>query len=570
MNSVRSITVLGIHDGHTAGAAIVRDGRVLAAISEERLTNVKNFSGVPRLAIPEVIRLAGIPPEQIDLIALGCLVRATAPVKDEQTWRMLLYKRMAPLFQSHAASDLLVRGFHRVRRMGDLRAILLQLGLERKEIHFIDHHTSHAACAFYQRPWEEDTLVLTLDGAGDNLSATVSAGRGRRMERIASTTFYHSPGNNLYSEITGYLGLKRWEHEYKVMGMAPYGQPEACLEGMRKIVRIHPRRPLEFQNTLGAYSTELQGKLRKLLAGQRFDNIAAACQKHYEDLVTQWVRNAVRETDLHRIACAGGMFLNVKANKLIREMPEVEEAFFYPAADDSGTPVGAALEVYYRYCEREKLDPHKSPLSDLYTGREFSDDAIERVLIEAGWKGRAEYVREPEAAVADLLAHGKVVARFSGREEWGPRALGNRSILADPRDLRVIRKINFAIKHRDFWMPFAPSILEEDAGSYLLEPRSAPFMIEAFDSTEKADEIIAGLHPFDRTARPQTVGSSNPSYRKLIQLFKDRTGVGGVLNTSFNLHGFPVVGSPQSALWTLENSELDGLVMGGWLVRRSA
>lgn len=567
---MRSVTVLGIHDGHTAGAAVIRDGRVLAAISEERMTNIKNYSGVPRLAIPEVIRLAGISPDRIDLIALGCLVRSTAPVQDEQTWRMLLYKRMAPLFQSHAVSDLMVKGFHRIRRMSGLREVLENLGLGQKEIHFVDHHTSHAACAFYQQPWEEDTLVLTLDGAGDNLCATIHIGRGTRMERIASTTFYHSPGNNLYSEITGYLGLKRWEHEYKVMGMAPYGQPDACLGPMRKIVRIHPRRPLEFQNTLGAYSTEVQAKLQKLLAGQRFDNIAAACQKHFEDLVTQWVRNAVRETDIHRIACAGGMFLNVKANKLIRELPEVESAFFYPAADDGGTPVGAALEVYYRHCEREKLSPQRVPLENLYYGREYADAEIESILEEKGWKNRAEQVRDPEAAVADLLSEGKIIARFSGRDEWGPRALGNRSILADPRDLRVIRKINFAIKHRDFWMPFAPSILEEDGDVYLKEARSAPYMIEAFDTTDKADDIIAGLHPFDRTARPQTVGGSNPGYRKLLELFKSRTGVGGVLNTSFNLHGYPVVGTPQAALWTLENSELDGLAIGGWLVHRKA
>jgi carbamoyltransferase len=565
---VSAITVLGVHDGHAAGAAILRNGRVLAALSEERLNNVKNYSGVPRLAIPDVIRIAGIRPADIDLIAVGCLVRSTAPIQDEQTWRMLLYKRLAPLFQSHAVSGLMVKGFHRIRRMEELREVLSGLGLSGKEVQFVDHHTSHAACAFYPRPWEEDTLVLTLDGAGDNLSATVAVGRGTRLERIASTTFFHSPGNNLYSEVTGYLGLKRWEHEYKVMGMAPYGRPETCLNQMQKIVRIHPRRPLEFQNTIGAYSTEIQGKLRKLLAGQRFDNIAAACQKHFEDLVTQWVRNAVRETGIHRIACAGGMFLNVKANKLIRELPEVERAFFYPAADDGGTPVGAALEAYYRYCDRERIASERVPLADIYYGREFSDEDIEQALTDAGWRTRAEHVSDPESAVVQLLTEGKIVARFSGRDEWGPRALGNRSILADPRDLRVIRKINFAIKHRDFWMPFAPSLLEEDAARYLQQARPAPYMIEAFDTTEAAEEIIAGLHPYDRTARPQTVGGENPAYRTLLRHFRDRTGVGGVLNTSFNLHGYPVAGTPETALWTLENSELDALVMGRWLIQR--
>ncbi len=563
----RRITVLGIHDGHNAGAAIIQDGRILAALSEERLTNKKNHSGVPRRAIREVLRIANISPAQVDLIALGCLVRAAAPIEDEQSGAVQIYKKLAPLFQSHLASELLVKGFHLVRRMDGLLAVLEQLELGEKEIHFVDHHTSHAACAYYQQPWEGETLILTLDGAGDNLSATVNIGRHNRMDRIASTTFFHSLGNNLYSEVTGYLGLKRWEHEYKVMGLAPYGQAEICLDQMRKIVRIHPHRPLEFQNTLGAYSTEVQSRLKRLLAGQRFDNIAAACQKHYEDLVTQWVSNAIRETGVHRISCAGGMFLNVKANKLIRELPDVESAFFYPASDDGGTPVGAALEGYHRYCRREGLSPQRIPMTDMYYGREYSDEEIEQVITEGGWKDYAERIQEIDDAVAVLLSEGKIVARFSGRDEWGPRALGNRSILADPRDLRVIRKINYAIKHRDFWMPFAPSILEEAGKIYLKDSRLAPYMIEAFDTLPQADEIGAALHPFDLTARPQTIGDSNPRYQRLLRQFQKQTGVGGVLNTSFNIHGYPIAGTPQTALWTLENSALDELALGHWLVQ---
>jgi carbamoyltransferase len=565
---VPTITILGIHDGHNAGAAIIQNGKVLAAVSEERLTNIKNFSGVPRLSIHAAIAASGIVAAEIDLVVLGCLVRATSPLQDEQTVRMRLYKKMAPLFQSHILSDLMVKGFHRVRRMGGIREVLEDLGLEKKEILFVDHHASHAACAYYQRPWEEETLVLTLDGAGDNLSAAVHVGRGDRIERIASTTFYHSLGNNLYSEITGYLGMKRWEHEYKVMGLAPYGDPEACLDVMRRIVRIHPRRPLEFQNTIGAYSTELQGKLRRLLAGRRFDDIAAACQKHFEDLATQWVGNAVRETNLHRIACAGGMFLNVKANKLIREMPEVDEAFFYPAADDGGTPVGAALLGYYRLCEREKIASCRVPLQTLAYGRRFSEEQIEQAICDNGWRSRAERIDGIEKAVAHHLANGKIIARFFGREEWGPRALGNRSILADPRDLRVVRKINFAIKHRDFWMPFAPSILERDLDAYLVDARPARYMIEAFDTKPRAEELIAGLHPFDRTARPQSVAEDTPEYCRILEEFRSATGVGGVLNTSFNLHGYPIVGSPDIALKTLEHSGLDGLAIGHWLVMR--
>ena len=564
-----SVTVLGVHDGHGAGAALIRDGRVLAAIQEERLTNIKNHSGTPSLAIAEVFRIAGVDPSQVDVIAIGCLLRVSAPVKEEKSLHVQVFKKAAPLLGSHTATGLLVKTFHRLRRTDELRSIFEQLGIQHKEIVFIDHHASHAACAYYQRPWDEETLVLTLDGAGDGISATVNVGRSLAIERIASTTYYNSPGNNLYSEITGYLGMTRWEHEYKLMGMAPYGRAEYCLDQMRQIVRIHPRKPLEFQNTLGAYSTEVQGRLKRMLDGQRFDNISAACQQHFEDLVTEWVRNAIQATGVHKIVCAGGSFLNVKANKLIREMPEVEDAFFYPAADDSGTPIGAALEAYYRYCERAGLEPQRYALADMYFGRQFTNEQIEEALIAGGWRERAEFVDDIEDAVADLLVGSKIIGRFSGRDEWGPRALGNRSIMADPRDLRIIRRINYAIKHRDFWMPFAPSVLEDRVNDYFVDARPARYMIEAFDTTDQAEDLIAGLHPYDRTGRPQTVNGWNPGWLRIIEGFQQRTGVGGVLNTSFNLHGYPIVGSPEVALWTLENSALDGLAVGNWLVLRS-
>ncbi|MBI3160215.1 MAG: hypothetical protein HYZ26_11520 [Chloroflexi bacterium] len=563
----QKVTVLGIHDGHSAGAALIQNGSVLAAIMEERLRNIKNYSGAPTMAIRKVFEIAGVNPADVDAIAIGCLVRVTAPIKNEDDLQVQAYKKLAPLLRGHGPTSLLIHAFHRLRKMDELQQAFGELGISEKEILYVEHHASHAACAYYLRPWNDETLVLTLDGAGDGLSATVNVGRDTHMQRIASTTFYDSPGNNLYSEITGFMGLKRWEHEYKVMGMAPYGRPEYCLDAMRRIIRVNPRKPLEFQNTLGVYSTEVQRKLRKLLAEQRFDNIAAACQQHFEDILLEWVKNAITTTGIRKLACAGGMFLNVKANKRIRELPEVEDVFFYPAADDGGTPVGAALEVYHRLCEKRGIQPEKRELGDFYCGQEFSNAAIEAAIATSPYRGTAEHVPVGiEEVIAGMLVEGKIVARFSGRDEWGPRALGNRSIMADPRDLRVIRKINFAIKQRDFWMPFAVSILEEDMHNYLVDARPARYMIEAFDTTERGDEIAAGTHPFDRTARPQTVNNWNPGWRRIIERFRDKTGVGGVLNTSFNLHGFPIVGSPETALHTFEHSVLDGLAIGNWLI----
>ena len=561
----KDIVVLGIHDGHNAGAALIRNGTVVAAINEERLNNIKNYSGPPLESIKKVFQIAEIEPSELDIIAMVGLLRTHAPLK-EMPLHTRLYERLTPYVHGHTFCNMLVKTLHRFRKMDELNKLFQEIDISDREIFFVEHHLSHAACAYYQQPWEGKTLVLTIDGAGDCLSSTVSIGEGFNIERIASSTHYDSPSNNFYSEITGYLGLKRWEHEYKVMGLAPYGRSEYCIEEMRKMVRINPKKPLEFENTTGAYLAQIQSLLRKKLAEQRFDNIAAACQIYFEELITKWVANCIKETGIRKLACAGGSFLNVKANKVIREMGEVEDVFCYPAADDGGTPVGAALEAYYRFCEREGIEPRRCDLTELYYGAEYDDEYIKFILRDTGWLSKAEYTKDIEAEVATLITEGRIIARFSGRDEWGPRALGNRSILADPRDPRVIRKINFAIKHRDFWMPFCPSILEEKMDNYLIDARPARYMVEAFDTNDKADEIIAALHPYDKTARPQTVNEWNPSYRRILEVFQHITGVGGILNTSFNLHGYPIVGTPEIALWTLEQSGLDGLAIGNWLV----
>ncbi len=563
----KDVIVLGIHDGHNAGAALLKNGSVLAAINEERLNNIKNYSGPPLESIKKLFQIVPVNPSEVDIIAVVGLIRTHAPLK-ERPLHTRLYERLTPYVHSHAFCRTLVKTLHRFRKMDELNTLFQEMAIPDREIFFIEHHLAHAACAFYQRPWEDDTLVLTLDGAGDCLSATVNIGEGLSIHRVAASTHYDSPSNNFYSEITGYFGLKRWEHEYKVMGLAPYGRPELCIEEMRKLVRVNPRKPLEFQNTSGAYLAQLQPRLRKRLAEQRFDNVAAACQTYFEELISQWVRNSVKATGIRKLACAGGSFLNVKANKVIREMEEVEDVFFYPASDDGGTAVGAALEAYYRFCEREGIESERHEVTDMYYGVEYDDDSIKHVLQNTDWLAKARQIQNIEGEIAGLISEGKVIARFSGRDEWGPRALGNRSILADPRDLRTIRKINFAIKHRDFWMPFAPAILEERIDDYLLDAKPAPYMIEAFDTKEEANQIIAGLHPYDRTARPQTVNEWNPSYRKIITEFQRITGVGGVLNTSFNLHGSPVAGTPEVAVQTLEQSDLDGLAIGNWLVMK--
>jgi carbamoyltransferase len=553
--------VLGIHDGHDASACLMRDGEIVLGSAEERRRNIKNCSGTPRESIREILKRSGVKPEEIDLVALGCRLRTVAVKSEEGAWYKRAKKLAIGLGRSHWGTTLGQRLLQRISRRKDLLSFLRETGIAAPTI-TLDHHETHAATAYYHRPWTEHAIILTLDGAGDGLCASVWIGSKRKMERLAWTPKFHSVAAHFYSAMTSHLGMKPYEHEYKVMGMAPYGQAERCVGHLRGLFEVDG---LEFKNRSGKIYQGMADLLHCRLRGQRFDNIAAACQMVFEELMLQWVKNAVAATGIGNVCAAGGAFLNVKANKLIRELPEVKNLYVYPAADDSGTSTGAAILGYLQLCDG-KMEPRLNLQRDMYLGLEYSDEECRSALAE---ESGIEYVRmaDPAEEIATLLAAGKVVARFAGREEWGPRALGNRSILADPRDMGIIRKLNFAIKHRDFWMPFAASILEEDAAAYIRSPtENAFYMVEAFDTMQPAgEEIVAATHPFDKTVRPQIVNELNGPYRALIRAFKRRTGIGAILNTSFNLHGFPIVGTPHVAVDTLMRSGLDALALGPYL-----
>ena len=580
----KSVTVFSFSDGHDAGAALISDGRVLAALQEERPKNIKHYDGTPEFSMREVFKIAGVHPSEVDLISIANLVRVHPPISRKfrqastslprenplnvKIWEVMHLVGYVPFAASHTFAKLYVKILHKFREMKQIKKILEELDLLTKETIFIEHHLAHASTAYRSCPWsyEEPTLVFTADGAGDGLSSTVGIGEKGEIRRIASSSYYDSLGNALYGAITVYLGLKPWYDEYKTMGLAPYGNPKRCINEIRRTIRLNPKKPLEFENRISPF---IQSKLKTMLSGQRFDNIAAAAQQHLEELLVAWIRTAVAKSDIHKVVCSGGIFLNVKANKKIMEMPEVEDAFFYPAAGDDGTTVGAGLQAYFEYCNREGIKPEKVPLTDLYYGPSYSDEQIEQTLKETSWIKKAEYHKTINSLVGDLVADKKIIARFNGRLEWGPRALGNRSILADARDLKIIGRINFAIKHRDFWMPFAPTIIENCLDEYLLNSKPAPYMILAFDTTNKRDEIIAGIHPSDKTCRPQTLNEGwNPGYQEVLEAFQEKTGVGGLLNTSFNLHGYPIVCTPRQALWTFESSELDGLALGNYYVAK--
>ena len=574
--SRNNITVLGIHYFiHDAGAALVQNGKVLASINEEKIRNVKHCGGYPTKSIGEVFKIAKLDPSEVDAVAIvGIMGEKILPLTEMFPNYRSLFSYFSLLTGHKKGIELLTSYLQRIKKIDAIKNELTKLGIPLNEIIFVEHHAAHAATACYLSPWDldEEVMVLTLDGQGDGISSTVNIGHKGEIRRVenSETSFYNSLAQSFYSQITAHLGMDWGFDAYKVMGLAPYGKPELSIDRIKQIIDIDKTNPLKFRNKIGAYMNAMQPKLRDMLKNDRFDNIAAATQSWFETLITKWVSNAVEKTGIRKIACAGGNCLNVKANRKILSLDDVDDVFFCPAASDEGLAVGAALKGYFEIALRDGIKPVKEHLKSNYFGSSFTNDQIKDALKNHDMLDKAQYVDDIDDEVGELLATSDmVVARFSGRLEWGPRALGNRSILANPSDPRIVRKINNAIKMRDFWMPFGPSILSTRIDDYLVDPINSPYMMLAFDTTEKRDDISAALHPYDFTSRPQTVTPEyNSGYEKVLKSFESKTGIGGVLNTSFNIHGYPIVWDPERALDTLNNSSLDALAIGNYLVRK--
>jgi len=571
----KNFTVLGINAGHDAGAAIVKNGKILAAINEERIRNIKHYNGIPEKSIQEVIKIAKIEPSEIDLISIvGINNMGDVDPPFEAPYYLQLFYDYNSFSTNTGKKQSNQTYLNKIRNITKIQNILEKLMIPQNEIMFCEHHLAHAATAYYLSPWgfEQEVLIITADAAGDGLSSTVSIGHRGKISRIenSESNYYDSVGYCFYGQITKFLGMKINDHEYKVMGLAPYGNPILTIDKMKEIIDIDENNPLKFKNKMGSFHPNIQQTFWKLLGDQRFDNIAAGAQAWFEKIITKWIHNAIKETNIHKIACAGGNFLNVKANKKILDMDEVEDIFICPASGDEGIAVGAALVGYNEALFRDGIKPEKIPLEDVYFGTSFDNESIKESITKYDLLEKAEFFDEIDQEVGEKLSKSdNIIARFNGQMEWGPRGLGNRSILANPSNPKVVKKINHAIKMRDFWMPFGPTILEERMAEYLELPKKSPYMIMAFNTTQKRKDIIATIHPSDNTCRPQTVSKlHNSKYVNVIKEFESKTGVGALLNTSFNLHGFPIVYNPEIAIETFQNSKLDYLALGNYLISK--
>lgn len=600
--------LVGMSLGHCTTACVLVNGKLVACASQERFDRVKNSRAFPLDAIRYVLAEAGVKVNDVDefhfnfqnarwgLGATGTADVAHTHGEVKPATRMLdrgrqagdaLASRMPGIRDALAdrmpgPADLYLQARRRLaaRVQPHFRHQLREetarlLGIDAGLVHLNDHHSCHAwsGYAFYagQRNWHDPALILTLDFEGDDLCATVSVGREGRIERLTSTPAKHSMGA-LYAAITRLLGMKVDEHEYKVMGLAPYAparMAESAAELLGSLVRVEG---LDWQTSCG--SDRFYHVLRRLMEGQRFDAVAGGVQLLLERLIAEWVREAIARTGISDLVLSGGVFMNVKANKVVLELPEVSSVTICPSAGDESTPIGAVFAAHLR---RVGYQWNPEPVVDnLYLGPSFSDADIDAALASHHPKQPYDVVPLPpedEAeTIASLLVQGEVVARLAGRMEFGARALGNRSILADPSRRELVRVINDQIKGRDFWMPFACTVAEPGSERYIVNPKHAlaPYMALAFDTVPQAREAVAaGIHPYDWTMRPQVVSADdNPRYHAIVRAFEARTGIGAVLNTSFNLHGEPVVCSPTDALRVFDESGLRNLQLEHVLLRK--
>lgn len=590
--------ILGVNDHHNSSVSLLIDGKLVCAMQEERFSRKKNFWGTPIRSVNEALKFAGISLDDIDIIAFAGQ-RHSGHVDFSREQHLEILKRMVQMDlidtlrgqtsvnvseilkrKLLSASKKLFSNYFTQRELKKMKAERLDLFFKNfptaknKDIHFIDHHQCHFATAHYGagKP-TKDRLVFTNDGQGDFRCGSVSkVSPSGQSDTLCSIEDRDSIGQ-IWALITLLMGFVPLEHEYKLMGMAPYSSESRKKQVSELIEGLYQWKNgfYQLKDRKGVHSYYIQKQvndLEKVMKFQRFDDICGGLQEFTEKALCQWVSYWINETGIKDICLSGGTFMNVKANLALMNLPEVENVFVFPSCGDETNAIGACYQAYY-----DKTGNYPEPLQSFYLGKEWSREEIETSLKEIEGEGlKISYHENIEENVAQLLAQGEVVARFKGREEFGARALGNRSILANPGKWAVVSEINDMIKQRDFWMPFACSMLEEDHQRYIKNSHKncGRYMIMAFNGADEIGEIVAGTHPRDKTVRPQIVNKDQaPDYHKLIQSFKKNTGIAAVLNTSFNLHGFPLVHSPDDAIHVLKKSGLKNLALGNFLIQKS-
>jgi carbamoyltransferase len=578
------MNILGINAYHgNASAAIVCEGRLVAAVEEERFNRVKYAAGFPAQAIRYCLQEAGLELKDIDHVAVPRNPYARLGTKLFYAMRMPSFarERVKVLAKFTGIPEALAQAFD----TGPAKIAA--------KFHRIEHHQAHLASAFFVSPFERAAL-LSADGLGDFASTMWGSGSGSHMKIDGAIAFPHSLGI-FYSAVTQYLGFLKFGDEYKVMGLAAYGEAEQT-EAFRDIVRTNGngfRLGLDYfthhrsgpeMSWAEADKTPTQGKMfsegmeRRLgpkrnpdePLEQRHRNLAFALQARLEEVYLGMLKQLGERTGLKAVCLAGGVAFNCVANGKIFDATGFEQVYVHPAAGDAGLAVGAAYYVWHQILGK----PRNFVMDHAYWGPGYTRDKVRSAvdasgLAQNGWRVE-ELAEDPlMQRTAAIVADGKILGWFQGRAEWGPRALGNRSIVADPRRPEMKEILNQRIKHREIFRPFAPSILAESAGEWFEKSHPSPFMTLAYSvRPEKLAKIPAPTH-VDGTGRLQTVTrEANPRYWSLIKAFEQLSGVPVVLNTSFN-DNEPIVCRPEEALDCFQRTQMDALVLGDFLITRS-
>jgi carbamoyltransferase len=574
------MNILGINAYHgDASACLVQDGKLIGACEEERFNRVKHCAGLPHLAAKYCLQEGGIDMSDVDYIAVS--KNPWANFGNKLRYILSSALRDGALFKSRMSTVGRVRSIKQ-----DLLDKLGHQGSCNAKVEHVEHHLAHMASAFFVSPFDQAAL-LSIDGFGDFVSTKIGIGKNKTIEALGQVCFPHSSGI-LYTATSQFIGFMKYGDEGKVMGLAPYGEPK-YLEQFRKIVRFEDdfrfklnldyfhhhdgslqMSWIEGSPTIGKifsdkYS-ELFGPARQPGSDltQHHMDIAASLQAMLEEIYFRIARHLRKSTGLANLCVAGGVALNSVCNGKLVEQKVFDDFYFQAAAGDGGTALGAAFYVW-----NHTLGGGRNFIMDnAYTGPQFSDEAIERALKNNNIDGKRLEDNDLFKQTAELIADGNIIGWFQGRTEFGPRALGHRSIVVDPRRHDMKDILNSRIKQRESFRPFAPSILEEHTGEFFECDYPSPFMMKVYPVRKDQRDKVPAITHIDGTGRLQTVNQkSNPRYYGLIKAFHKKSGVPLVLNTSFN-ENEPIVNTPEEAINCYEKTKMDVLALGNYLVVR--
>ncbi len=552
------MTILGIScHYHESAAALLVDGKIVAAAAEERFTRIKHDPGFPHKPITFCFEQARVTPSELDWVVFY-----------EKPFRKFERNLLISLQYTPYSLSFFVDSMRNMltEKLWIKSMIASSVGIDSSKILFVPQHLSHAAASYYPSPFSR-AAVLTLDGVGEWTTGTMGVARDNRIILDKELRFPHSVGL-LYAAFTAYLGFAVNDGEYKVMGMAGYGSPKHA-DRVKKLYKQFADGSIVLNLDYFAFHRSSRSmyskKFRKLFDGlDRFD-IAASIQKVTEEIILTIARVLHRETKEKNLVYGGGVALNSVVNAAIRKKTPFTNVFIFPAAGDDGGAVGAALYVYHHVLGNKK----RVALKDVFLGPQYTGEEIEEFLT----KKHVRYTKMNDSSlfrvVVQALTAGKVVGWFEGRAEFGPRALGHRSILADPKDPGMKDIVNQKIKFREEFRPFAPVILAEQAKRYFpgADLLMSPYMLATYAASPAAKKIAGATVHIDGTSRIQTVDKDYPGrYRKLLEAFYKKTGRPILLNTSFNLKGEPIVNSPQDAYDTFIRSSIDVLVLEQYVI----